>query len=150
MTAPARRPGERLLADRYGKRVRRTPRRVYWIAGACAILLGGLVAWIGYVNLGSAPIETEQVAFENLPHNEMRFSFTVSRDAPDRPVVCVVRTRVRSGEEGGRREVLVPPGPATTQVTTIIKSGAEPVTADVFGCSYQVPPYLSTALPPSG
>jgi uncharacterized protein DUF4307 len=149
MTAPARQPGGELLADRYGIRPRKTSRRTYWILGACALLLGGVIAWVGYVNLGSSPIETEQVGFVNLPHDEMRFTFDVTRDTPERPAVCIVRTRVRSGEEGGRREVLVPPGPDTTRVTTTIKSGAEPVTADVFGCSYQVPSYLSTPVRPS-
>ena len=35
-------------------------------------------------------------------------------------------------------------------VTTVITSSGEPVTADVFGCSYQVPAYLSTHMPPTG
>lgn len=150
MTEPSTQTGDTLLEDRYGRRPRRTSRRTYWILGACAILLGGAAAWVGYVNLGTAPIATEQVAFENLAHNRMSFTFEITRETPDKPAVCIVRTRVRSGEEGGRREVLVPPGPATTRVTTTIASGAEPVTADVFGCSYQVPDYLSTNLRPSG
>jgi hypothetical protein len=142
--------GGTLLEDRYGTRPRKTSRRTYVILGACALLLGGVVAWVGYANLGTAPIETQQDSFENLPGNQMRFTFEITRDTPDRPAVCIVRSRVRSGEEGGRREVLIPPGPPAMRVTTIIKSGAEPVTADVFGCSYQVPAYLSTDLPPSG
>ena len=139
-----------LLEDRYGTRPRRTSRRTYWILGACALLLGGGIAWLGYANLGTAPIQTQRVGFENVDGDAMRLTFEITRDTPDRPAVCIVRTRVRSGEEGGRREVLIPPGPATSQVTTTIRSGAEPVTADVFGCSYQVPAYLSTDLPPSG
>jgi hypothetical protein len=139
-----------VLADRYGTRPRKTSRRTYWILGACALLLGGMVAWIGYANLGTAPIETQQVGFTNLPGDTMELTFEITRDTPGRAAVCIVKTRVRSGEEGGRREVLIPPGPATTRVTTAIKSSGEPVTADVFGCSYQVPEYLSTHLPPSG
>ncbi|MGH3760383.1 DUF4307 domain-containing protein [Actinophytocola sp.] len=142
--------GGALLEDRYGKRPRRTSRRTYWILGACALLLGGAVAWIGYTNLGTAPIETQEVGFDDLDGDAMRFTFEITRDTPQRPAVCIVRTRVRSGAEGGRREVLVPPGPPSTRVTTTIRSSEEPVTADVFGCSYQVPPYLSTDLPPSG
>jgi hypothetical protein len=139
-----------LLEDRYGTRPRRTSRRTYWILGACALLLGGGIAWLGYANLGTAPIQTQRVGFENLDGDTMRLTFEITRDTPDRPAVCIVRTRVRSGAEGGRREVLIPPGPATSRVTTTIRSTAEPVTADVFGCSYQVPAYLSTDLPPSG
>ena len=139
-----------LLEDRYGTRPRNTSRRTYWILGACALLLGGGIAWLGYANLGTAPIQTQRVGFENLDGDTMRLTFEITRNTPDRPAVCIVRTRVKSGAEGGRREVLIPPGPATSQVTTTIRSGAEPVTADVFGCSYQVPAYLSTDLPPSG
>jgi hypothetical protein len=35
-------------------------------------------------------------------------------------------------------------------MTTVITSSGEPVTADVFGCSYQVPAYLSKHMPPTG
>jgi hypothetical protein len=139
-----------VLADRYGTRPRTTSRRTYWILGACALLLGGVVAWVGYQNFGTAPIQTQQVGFTNLPDNTMKLTFEITRDAPERAAVCIVRTRIRNGEEGGRREVLIPPGPATTQLSTTIKSSDEPVTADVFGCSYQVPEYLSKELPPSG
>ena len=150
MPVPTGRPDASMLEDRYGARPRKTSRRTYWVLGACALLLGGVAAWIGYVNLGSSPIETQQVGFTNLADDTMRFTFEITRDTPGKPAVCIVRTRVLDGEEGGRREVLVPPGPATMRVTTTIKSRDEPVTADVFGCSYQVPPYLSTDLPPSG
>ncbi|GAB3454913.1 DUF4307 domain-containing protein [Actinophytocola sediminis] len=138
------------LEDRYGTRPRRRSRRSYWLLGASAILFGAVIAWIGYTNLGTAPIETQATSFDNLPDNTMRLTFEITRDTPDRPAVCIVRTRVLDGSEGGRKEVLVGPGAASTRVTTVIRSTAEPVTADVFGCSYQVPSYLSTGLPPSG
>jgi hypothetical protein len=143
-------PSPTKLEDRYGTRPRRTSRRAYWLLGAAALVLSGFIAWLGYVNLGSAPIETQSASFDNLPDNAMRFTFEITRDTPERPVVCIVRVRVLDGGEGGRKEVLVPPGAESTRVTTVIRSTAEPVTADVFGCSYQVPAYLSTGLRPSG
>ena len=138
------------LEDRYGTRPRRTSRRTYWLLGAFAILFSAAVAWVGYVNLGTAPIETQASSFDNLPDNAMRLTFEITRDTPERPAVCIVRVRVLDGSEGGRKEVLVRPGAKSMQVTTVIQSTEEPVTADVFGCSYQVPPYLSTDVPPSG
>lgn len=144
MTAPGTAPGDTKLADRYGGRPRRASKRTYWIIGACALVAGGAVAYVGYVNLGTAPIETQQSSFENLPNNTMRLTFEITRDAPERPAVCIVRTRVRNGSEGGRKEVYLPPGEKSMSITTVIASDDEPVTADVFGCSYQVPPYLST------
>lgn len=142
--------GRALPKGRYGNRGRAPARRTYWIVGAAAVLAGGLITWLAYSNLGSAPIETERTGYESLPGNAMRLTFTVTRDHPDRPAVCVVRVRGRDGNEGGRKEVFVPPGGIPTTVSTIIHSAGEPVVADVFGCSYQVPPYLSNATRPSG
>ena len=88
------------------------------------------------------PIPT--AGYQSLPDNRMRFAFDVSRDEPGQPVVCVVRVREINGTETGRREVLVPAGASPQRVETVITGSAEPVTADVFGCSYQVPEYLST------
>jgi hypothetical protein len=142
--------GSTLLEDRYGKRPKRVSRRGYWIAGAVALVLGGVVAWVGYTNFGTAPIETQATSWSNLPDNQMKLTFDVTRDTPERAAVCIVRARVLDGSEGGRKEVYIPPGKGAVTMTTIITSSGEPVTADVFGCSYQVPAYLSTHMPPTG
>jgi hypothetical protein len=142
--------GRALPKGRYGSRGRPPARRTYWIVGTAAVVVGGVVAYLAYVNLGSAPIETERTGYESLPGNQMRLSFTVTRDHPDQPAVCIVRVRGRDGGEGGRKEVLIPPDGTPTPVSTIIKSTVEPIVADVFGCSYQVPSYLSTPARPSG
>lgn len=144
-------PNDTDLADRYGKRRGgRRSRKAYVIGGLCAVAVGAAVGVIGYQNFGTAAIETQQTTFENLPDDTMRMTFEVTRDTPDRPAVCIVRVRVLDGSEGGRKEVLVPPGGSSTMVSTDVRSDGEPVTADVFGCSYQVPDYLSTDVPPSG
>ncbi|GAB1508360.1 DUF4307 domain-containing protein [Actinophytocola sp. KF-1] len=143
-------PGGTLLEDRYGAKPKRTSRRTYWVIGAIALVVSGVVAWIGYRNLGTAAIETQVTSFSNLPDDRMTMTFDVTRDAPERPAVCIVRVRVLDGSEGGRKEVYIPPGAGTMTMDTVVTSSGEPVTADVFGCSYQVPAYLSTHMPPSG
>jgi hypothetical protein len=50
-----------------------------------------------------------------------------------------------TGAESGRKEILVPAGGGIRRLSTVIRSIGRPVTADVFGCSYDVPPYLSTS-----
>lgn len=139
-----------LLEERYGKKPRRASRRTYWIVGAVALVVSGVVAWVGYSNFGTAPIETQATSFADLPNNQMELTFDVTRDTPERPVVCIVRVRVLDGSEGGRKEVYIPPAEGTITVTTVITSSGDPVTADVYGCSYQVPAYLSTHMPPTG
>ncbi len=143
--------GQTLPEGRYGSRGRVPKRRTYWIVGGLALIVGAAITYLAYTNLGNAPIETERTGFANMPGNSMRMSFEITRDHPERAAVCIVRVRARDGSEGGRKEVFIPPdGTATTSITTIIRSTKEPVTADVFGCSYQVPEYLSTTTRPSG
>jgi hypothetical protein len=140
-----------LLEDRYGtKPRRRVSRRTYWIVTAVALVVSGGVAWVGYTNFGTAPIESQASSFANLPDNQMKLTFDVTRDTPERAAVCIVRTKVFDGSESGRKEVYIQPAKGTLTVTTVIASSGKPVTADVFGCSYQVPAYLSTHMPPSG
>lgn len=142
--------GHALPKGRYGSRGRPPARRTYWIVGIAAVAVGAVIAYLGYVNFGSTPISTERTGYESLPNNAMRLNFTVTRDHPERPAVCIVRVRGQDGGEGGRKEVLLPPGGTPTPVSTIIRSTVEPVVADVFGCSYQVPSYLSSSTRPSG
>ncbi|OLR90037.1 DUF4307 domain-containing protein [Actinokineospora bangkokensis] len=146
MTTAARQVPE----GRYGTPRGRLSRPAVVALVAAGLVVGGGVTWVAYRNLGSAPIEAERATFANLPGNRMEFAFDVTRRTPEQAAVCVVRTRGIDGQEGGRKEVYVPPGSSPTRVSTVITSGTEPVTADVFGCSYQVPAYLSTQRPPSG
>jgi hypothetical protein len=137
--------GRQLPEGRYGvtrPRSGGTTRR--WVLGAAGVLFGCGIAYLGYVNLGSPPIDAERVGYDPLDTSSVKIIFDVTRDQPQRPAVCVVRALALDGSEGGRREVLIPPGRSSTRVSAVIRSAADPVTADVFGCSYQVPAYLST------
>ncbi|MGW5748955.1 DUF4307 domain-containing protein [Amycolatopsis sp. NPDC003861] len=142
---PAETAAPALLADRYGT-TRATPSRRWrrWLFLAIALLVSGLIAWVAYVNLGAAPIDAERIAFSEKPGNAMEITLNVTRDDDSRPGVCVVRVRDRAGAESGRKELLIPAGVKYNRISTTIKSIGEPVTADVFGCSYDIPRYLST------
>jgi uncharacterized protein (UPF0333 family) len=134
-----------LPEGRYGTgRVQMSRRWRRWLFLAIALLVSGLIAWVAYVNLGSAPIDAERVAFSAKPGNAMEITLNVTRDDDSRPGVCVVRARDKTGAESGRKELLIPAGAKHNRITTTIKSIGEPVTADVFGCSYAIPRYLST------
>ncbi|MFI5610628.1 DUF4307 domain-containing protein [Amycolatopsis sp. NPDC051903] len=132
-------------ADRYGSPAKTGSKRwKRWVFGVVAVVVSCAVAWIAYVNLGQASIDAERVAFDARPGNAMQITINVTRDDPDKPGVCIVRVRDKSGAESGRKEVLVPAGAGHSRVSTVVKSIGEPVTADVYGCSYSIPRYMST------
>ena len=131
-----------LPEGRYGPARGRAPRRWRrWVFTAIALVAGVVIAWVAYVNLGPAPISADRVSYAEQPGNTMSITINVTRDDSSRPGVCIVRTRDFSGAESGRKEIYVPPGQGV--LTTVIHSTDRPVTADVFGCSYAVPSYLS-------
>lgn len=133
-----------LPEGRYGPaRPRGSRLRWRWVFTALGLVAGGVVAWVAYVDLGPAPISADRVSFTELPANAMSITINVSRDDPSRAGVCIVRVRDVSGAESGRKEVFVPPGEAHGLQTTTVRSTSRPVTAEVFGCSYDVPTYLS-------
>ena len=145
--------GQQLPEGRYGSRVRKTPRRGLRWALFGLVLLGALVVTVvAYNNLGSQPIEGKQVAFDVLDDQSVRVTLEVRRNEPERPVDCVVRARAESGDEVGRKEVLIPPSAAvdTVRNETVIRTSSRGVVGEVYGCTYSVPEYLSTRTRPTG
>ncbi|WP_370944584.1 DUF4307 domain-containing protein [Amycolatopsis sp. cg5] len=116
-----------------------------WLFGIIALVVSLGAAFVAYLNFGTAPIDAQRIGFSIKPDNAIEIVMDVTRDDPGRPAVCIVRARDLSGAESGRREILISPGGGTMRLSTIIRSVGEPVTADIFGCSYDVPRYLSTS-----
>ncbi len=136
--------GRALPEGRYGARRSARPRRpLGWVFVAIALAAAIGIAYIAYRNLGPAPISAQRIAFTEQPKNSMEITISVARNDPGRPAVCIVRVRDISGAETGRKEVYVPPATGELRLRTVIRSGTRPATADVFGCSYDVPAYLS-------
>ena len=138
-----------LPEGRYGPR-RSVPRsrRAQLLVMVLAGLAGLGVAVVGYRNLGEVPVQGKALGFELLEPNAVALRFEVVRVHPDRPAVCIVRARSRDGEETGRKEVYVPPASGPVGLNTVIRTSRPPVTADVYGCSLQVPGYLLPSTTP--
>lgn len=135
-----------LPEGRYGSSSRGSAARWRrWVFIAVAVVAGLVVAWVGYLNLGPAAIDAERVSFARQPGDAMSITINVTRDDPSKPGVCIVTVRDLSGAESGRKEVYIPAGDNHSVQTTVIRSTDPPVDADVFGCSYSVPPYLSSS-----
>ncbi|MFN2496427.1 MAG: DUF4307 domain-containing protein [Pseudonocardiaceae bacterium] len=136
-----------LPEGRYGPR--RAGRRLRWarpLGTALAVLVGLAVAVTGYRNLAQTPVDGRALGFSLLADqpdgHAVSLRFEVVRDDPARPAVCIVRARSRDGDETGRKEVYVPPTAGPVELTTVIRTSRPPVTAEVYGCSLQVPAYL--------
>jgi Domain of unknown function (DUF4307) len=140
-----------LPVGRYGSRVaRKRPRWVYWSLLVVFVVLGLVVAYVGYKNLGTQPIETQPAAYQVIDDGSVKVTFTVRRDDPSKAADCVVRARSADGDEAGRREVYIAPGTGSAAVTTVVHTSKRAVSGEVFGCSHQVPAYLRSSQPPSG
>lgn len=132
------------LAERYG--TARSPgktRKGAILFAVVAVVVSAAIAYVAFRLIGSTPVSAERVAFTVRPDKTMEVTLDVERSEPQRPAVCVVHVRDISGAETGRREVYIPPSDDSTRLRTVITSGSRPVTADVFGCTYSVPEYLS-------
>ncbi len=131
------------LGDRYGAPSRRTPRWVVPVLGVGVVVLGLIIAYVGYKNLGPKDIDPDQLGYTVVNDSTVQAHFKVTRTHPQRPAVCFVRAMDKDGGEVGRREVLIPPSTSgTVEMKVTVRSIARPAASDVYGCSAVVPPYL--------
>lgn len=132
--------------DRYPSAIRTGGSRKWlvWALAALVIVVGTVVAYVGYTKYSVKEIETETISYDLLDSSTAKIRFIVTRDDPSREAVCIVRARSKDGSETGRREVYVAPSPhQTLEFNTEIKTSLPPGMADVFGCSFNVPEYLT-------
>jgi hypothetical protein len=143
--------GQQVPEGRYGSRGRKRPRPVLrWLLTGLAVLLGFGAAVAGYQNFGNTPIQGKQTAFAVLDDHSVRITLEVQRDEPQRAAECVVRARADNGDEVGRKEILIRPADDTVRQETELRTSSRATTGEVYGCSYNVPEYLSIPTPPSG
>ncbi|WP_016700641.1 DUF4307 domain-containing protein [Actinoalloteichus spitiensis] len=145
-------------AGRYRRApARRFPRWAGVLTGVAVLLVGLGASVTAYQNWGSPPVSADHTSFEP-DGRSLRISFDVVRDDPSRSAVCVLRARSADGDESGRREVLIPPGESPARHTSTLLTSKPPVMGEVFGCSHDVPEYLTrgstvepdSEVPPSG
>lgn len=142
---------QRSLADRYGSRGRAQRRpALRWLVGAAVLLVLVAGTLVAYNNLGTQPIKGDRVTYDVVDEHSLRMTIEVQRDDPQRPGACVVRARGGAGEEVGRKEVLVPPTDGTSRLETELRTTYAAKTGEVYGCTYNVPEYLSSRLRPTG
>lgn len=140
-----------LPAGRYGSpRGRWSRRRWYWALLAVFVVAGLVVAYVAYQNLGVTPINPQLTAYHVVDDSTVTATFTVDRDQPGRPADCIVYALSADGSEVARGEVYVPRSESTIQLSVKLRTARRATTVEFYGCSYQVPAYLTKSMPPSG
>ncbi|MGW0037048.1 DUF4307 domain-containing protein [Gordonia sp. NPDC003376] len=117
----------------------------YWFLGlsALVVITGVVLALIGYQKFADPDVSGQATGYEILDPSTVAVQFTVNRADPTQPVACVVRARSIDGDETGRREVLIAPGVAQEGHRVNVSTSKPPVIGEVFGCTTDVPAYLT-------
>ncbi|MFC9786380.1 DUF4307 domain-containing protein [Rhodococcus sp. NPDC127528] len=138
---------ETLPADRYPTPTQRSlhgSRIMAIVLTIGVILLGTALAYYAYNKFDNKDISTSVISYDIVNDSTINIRFTVTRDEPSEPAVCIVRARSRDGSETGRREVYVAPSDSgTVDLTTFIRTSQAPGIADIYGCGADVPRYLA-------
>ncbi|HEX4724818.1 MAG TPA: DUF4307 domain-containing protein [Pseudonocardiaceae bacterium] len=138
-------------AGRYGtERKPRSRRWWYWSLLAAFVAAGVVVAYVAYQNLGATPIDPEVTAYHVVDDGTVTATFTVDRNHPNEAADCIVYALAADGTEAARAEVYVPPSETTIELSTELRTDKRATTVEFYGCSYQVPSYLTKSMPPSG
>jgi uncharacterized phage protein gp47/JayE len=114
------------------------------------VVAGLVVAYVAYQNLAASPITTQVTSYHVVDNGTVTATFTVDRDHPNQPADCIVFALAGDGSEAARGEVYVPPSETTVQLSTELRTDKRATTVEFYGCSYQVPGYLTKSMPPSG
>ncbi|GGG15356.1 hypothetical protein GCM10007304_31800 [Rhodococcoides trifolii] len=114
------------------------------VLGALVIALGVAVAYLGYQKFTTPDVDGDVVSFVLVDDARVDIRLSVSRADPSLPAVCIVRARSKDGTETGRREVLIPASTSNTvDVQTFVIASQPPALGDLYGCSLNVPGYLT-------
>ncbi len=84
--------------DRYGT-ARRRSGPLPWgklLLTGLVVLAGIGIAYIGYTKFAVKDVEGKQIAFDIVDDRTMNIQFTVTRDNPSEPAVCIIRPGPRT------------------------------------------------------
>ncbi|MGC4962300.1 DUF4307 domain-containing protein [Gordonia sp. DT218] len=127
-----------------------TSRRRWFIGlSALVVVVGLALAAFGYSKFANPVVSGEAAGYQIVNPATVAVQITVTRRDPGQPAACVVRGRSADGDETGRREILIPAGTQTqVGVHTEVSTSKPPVIGEVFGCTTDVPAYLTAPSEP--
>lgn len=112
---------------------------------AVVIFIAFIVAGVKYVNSQvNKTISAKTATVEQVSGTIMRQWLDVTRKHTDRVSYCIVKAVDYDKNEVGRREVIIPAGGDKVQrIEVDITTTVPAASADVYGCSEDLPFYLS-------
>ena len=114
------------------------------IVGAVVVVVCVIGAYFAYQKFAVHEMESDVMSYEIIDDSRLDVTVKVTREDPSREAVCLVRARSKDGSETGRREVLVPAGTdGTVLITAPVITSRDPGMGDLYGCSFDVPEYLT-------
>ncbi|MEE4022324.1 DUF4307 domain-containing protein [Gordonia sp. PKS22-38] len=121
-------------------------RRAWFVGLTVLVIAAGVgIAILGYSRFAAPDVSGEATAYDIVDNSTVAVQFTVTRADPGSPVACVVRGRSVDGDETGRREILIPGGTESqVGMRTEVTTSKPPVIGEVFGCTIDVPAYLTS------
>lgn len=108
------------------------------LALALVVALGSYI----YEQFTAEKIEGEVTSAQVIDDNSVSATASITRSDPDREAICIFRSREYSGAEVGRAEVYLAPGEEVTNATAEFNTTARAYVSELYGCTYDVPPYL--------
>lgn len=135
MTNPAFRPPGARPAERYGDRPTNARRKVLLAAvgGGLALLVLAWWIWVAAVR-SSPPVRYEVLGFQRISATSVEIRFSVVRE-PGVSIACILRARGTSGQEVGRRQVVIPAdSDDRSEVSAALRTTAAAATGEVLGC----------------
>lgn len=117
-----------------------------------AVLAVALLVAVGayiYEQFTAEKIEGEVTDSQVIDDHTVSATASIDRSEPDREAYCIFRSREYSGAEVGRAEVYLPPGEETTNASVEFSTTGRAYVSELYGCAYEVPPYLDHEAAPA-
>ena len=108
------------------------------LAAATLVAVGAYI----YDQFTAETIEGEVTEAQVIDDHTVSATASIDRSDPDREAFCIFRSREYSGAEVGRAEVYLPPGQETTNASVEFSTTSRAYVSELYGCAYEVPPYL--------
>lgn len=111
---------------------------------AVVMVVAIVIAFVRFYQArGDATVQGKTATVEQIDDHTLRLWADVTRTDVDAPTYCIVKALNYSMAEVGRREVAIPAGgPKVERIEVDITTTEPAVSADVYGCSPNIPFYL--------